>query len=307
MAFLKLIRYQNLLLLVFMQLLFRYGFLNLQNIALALNDLQFAILVFSTVCIAAAGYIINNIFDRETDLINNKHVVVGKAISEAMAYNLYIALNVIGVGGGFYLSNVIAKPGFALIFIIVSGTLYLYASSLKQSLLIGNIVVALLTAISVIIIGLFDLFPMITPDNQAHLGILFKILLDYALFAFLINFIREIVKDLEDVKGDYNLGMNTLPIVLGVQRTSKIVLGVTALITVYLLYYSYAYYFNNNLYISTLFSLLFVIAPLIFFCVKLNSAKTTSDFKALSLILKIILLFGIVSIAVNTFNILQNV
>lgn len=307
MAFLKLIRYQNLLLLVFMQLLFRYGFLNLQDITLALSDLQFGILVFSTVCIAGAGYIINNIFDRETDLINQKQVVVGKNISEAMAYNLYIALNVIGVAGGFYLSNVIEKPGFALIFIIVSGTLYLYASSLKQSLLIGNIVVALLTAISVIIIGLFDLFPMITADNQAHLGILFKILLDYALFAFLINFIREIVKDLEDVKGDYNLGMNTLPIAIGVERTSKIVLITTALITMYLFYYTYEYYFNNNLYISTLYSLLFVIAPLLFFCVKISSAKNSSDFKTLSSILKLVLLFGIISIAVNTFNILQNV
>ena len=307
MAFLKLIRYQNLLLLVFMQLLFRYGFLNLQDITLALSDLQFGILVFSTVCIAGAGYIINNIFDRETDLINQKQVVVGKNISEAMAYNLYIVLNVIGVAGGFYLSNVIEKPGFALLFIIVSGTLYLYASSLKQSLLIGNIVVALLTAISVIIIGLFDLFPMITADNQAHLGVLFKILLDYALFAFLINFIREIVKDLEDVKGDYNLGMNTLPIAIGIERTSKIVLITTALITIYLFYYTYEYYFNNNLYISTLYSLLFVIAPLLFFCVKLSSAKTTRDFKTLSSILKIVLLFGIISIAVNTFNILQNV
>ncbi|CAM4159905.1 geranylgeranylglycerol-phosphate geranylgeranyltransferase [Flavobacterium antarcticum] len=306
MAFLKLVRYQNLLLLVFMQLLFRYGFLNLQNIALALTDFQFCILVLSTVCIAAAGYVINNIFDQETDVINNKQVVVGTNISETMAYNIYIALNVLGVGSGFYLSNVIGKPGFALLFIVVSGTLYLYASSLKQSLLIGNLIVAILTAVSVIIVGLFDLFPIITPENQIHLGILFKIILDYALFAFLINFIREIIKDLEDVKGDYNLGMNTLPIALGVERTSRIVLLATGLITVYLFYYIYIYYFENDLYISTLYSLLTVIAPLLFFCIKLNNAKSSKDFKNLSLILKIVLLFGIISIAVNTFNILQN-
>ena len=290
-----------------MQLLFRYGFLNLQGIQLALSDFQFVILVVSTVCIAAAGYVINNIFDRETDLINKKEVIVGASISEAMAYNLYITLNVIGVIGGFYLSNVIEKPGFALLFIIISGTLYLYASSLKQSLLIGNLIIALLTAISVIIIGLYDLLPIITPENQLFLGVLFKILLDYALFAFLINFIREIVKDLEDVKGDYNLGMNTLPIALGIERTSKIILISTGLITVYLLYYIYEYYFNNNLYISTVYSLLTVIAPLILFCVKLTNAKTSSDFKSLSLILKFILLFGIISIAINSLNISYNV
>lgn len=307
MAFLKLIRYQNLLLLIFMQVLFRYGFLNLQGISLGLSHLQFAILVLSTVCIAGAGYIINNIFDRETDAINKKDVIVGNSISEAMSYNLYIALNVIGVGAGFYLSNVIEKPGFALLFIIVSGTLYLYASSLKQSLLVGNIIVAILTAVSVIIVGLFDLFPIITAENQAHLGVLFNILLDYALFAFLINFIREITKDLQDVKGDYNLGMNTLPIALGVERTAKIVLIATGLITLYLTYYIFKYYFNNDLYISTVYSLLAIIAPLIFFCVKIVSAKSSSDFKLLSLILKIVLFFGILSIAVNTFNISANV
>ncbi len=307
MAFLKLIRYQNLLLLIFMQLMFRYGFLYFQVITLALTDFQFAILILSTVCIAAAGYIINNIFDTETDFINEKNPIVGTSISEGLAYNLFISLNVLGVGCGFYLSNAIEKPGFALLFIVISGTLYMYASTLKQSLLVGNFVVAILTGVSVLIIGIFDLLPIVTPENRVQLGILFKILLDYAIFAFLINFIREIVKDLEDVKGDYNLGMNTLPIALGVARTSKVLLVITSLITVYLLYYIYQYYFNNNLYISTLYSLLMVIAPLIFFCIKIVEAKTSKDFKNLSLILKLVLLFGIISIAVNTYTILSNV
>lgn len=307
MAFLKLIRYQNLLLLIFMQLLIRYGFLNLQNIPLALSDIQFGILVFSTVCIAAAGYIINNIFDRETDIINNKKVIVGKFISEETAYNLYFATTILGVLAGFYLSNIIEKPSFALVFIVISGTLYLYASSLKQTILIGNFIVAVLTAVSVLIVAIFDLLPVVNPENRGLLGILFKIILDYALFAFLLNFIREIIKDLEDVKGDYNMGMNTLPIAIGVARTAKIVLVMTALTTMYLLYYIYEYYFSNNLYISTIYSLLTVIAPLLFFCIKLADVKNPSEFKMLSFILKIVLLFGILSIAVNTFNISYHV
>jgi 4-hydroxybenzoate polyprenyltransferase len=148
---------------------------------------------------------------------------------------------------------------------------------------------------------------MVSPETQVHLGILFKIILDYAMFTFLINFIREIIKDLEDVKGDYNLGMNTLPIALGVARTSKIVLAVTALITMYLLYYIYTYYFNNNLYISTLYSLLMIIAPLLFICIKLTSAKNSGNFKTLSLLLKLVMLSGIISVCVNTLNILYNV
>ena len=86
MNYLKLIRYQNLLMLALMQLIFRYGFLELQNIPLALADWQYCMLVLATVCIAAGGYIINNIFDVETDTENKpENVIVGKFISETKA------------------------------------------------------------------------------------------------------------------------------------------------------------------------------------------------------------------------------
>ena len=125
MNYLKLIRFQNLLMLALMQLVFRYGFLELQNIPLALADWQFHILVLATVCIAAGGYIINNIFAVETDTENKpENVIVGKFISETKAYNLYIGFTVIGVAMGFYLANLIEKPSFAALFIIIAATLY---------------------------------------------------------------------------------------------------------------------------------------------------------------------------------------
>ena len=130
-----------------------------------------------------------------------------------------------GVGIGYYLSNVINKPSFAGAFIIVSATLYLYATSLKQMVIVGNIVIAMLLSFSVIIIGLFDLLPAIDVGNKVEMGILFSMLIDYAIFAFILNFIREIVKDMEDVVGDYNQGMSTLPIVFGIKNTVKIIFG----------------------------------------------------------------------------------
>ena len=191
MKYLKLIRYQNLLLLAFMQLLFRYGFLKFQNIFLSLNDWQYALLVLATVLIAAAGYVINDILDQETDYDNDKgNVIVGKLISEKVAYNLYFILNITGVGIGYYLASVIHKPSFSGAFIIISATLYMYATSLKQMLLIGNIVVALILSFSVIIIGLFDLLPATYEGNQTEMGVMFSILIDYAIFAFIINLIR---------------------------------------------------------------------------------------------------------------------
>ena len=307
MKYLKLIRYQNLLMLALMQLLFRYGFLNYQNLPLALNDFQYWLLVFATVMIAAGGYVINNIMDQATDNDNKPNqVVVGKSITEITAYNVYFICTVLGVGTGFYLSNVIAKPGFAAIFIVISATLYLYATSLKQMLLVGNFVVALLLAFSVIIIGVFDLLPVINPENRTAMADLFSILLDYALFAFIINFIREIVKDLEDVNGDYNQGMNTLPIVLGINRTSKLVLILSLIPMVLVIFYIKNYFFAYDLYIAALYTLITIVAPLIYFAIKMADAKKSQDFHHLSTILKLVILFGLFSIAIVTYNILHH-
>jgi 4-hydroxybenzoate polyprenyltransferase len=307
MNYLKLIRYQNLLMLALMQLIFRYGFLELQNIPLALADWQYIILVIATVCIAAGGYIINNIFDVETDSENKpENVMVGKFISETKAYNLYIGFTVIGVAMGFYLANVINKPSFASIFIVIAATLYFYATSLKQSLLIGNFVVALLLSFSVIIIGIFDLFPITNEENRPVMGLLFGILLDYAIFAFIINFIREIVKDLQDIEGDSNQGMNTLPIVLGVIKTTKLVFGLTIIPIILILNYINSNLFSSGLIYGTLYGLVFILAPLIYFTTKIWSAKTTHHFHHLSTVLKWILFFGILSIVVISLNIKYN-
>lgn len=305
MNFLKLIRYPNLLMLAFMQLIFRYGFLKLQNIPLALNDWQYGLLVLSTVLIAAGGYVINNIFDQDTDNDNKpNNVIVGKSISETNAYSIYLALNITGVSIGFYLSNVIAKPGFAALFILIAATLYFYAINWKQMLLIGNFIVALLLSFSVIIIGIFDLFPVVNQSNQPLMANLFSILIDYAVFAFMINFIREIVKDLEDANGDYNQGMRTLAITLGISRTAKVV-SILSFIPVCAI----LLYINNYLMpllFVTIYMLLFVVGPLLYFSIKIWSASSQKEFHVLSLLLKWILLFGILSILVISLNMKYN-
>lgn len=284
-----------------MQLVFFYGFLVLQNISLGLKDWQFILLVLSTVLIAAAGYVINNIFDQETDNFNKpKNVIVGKSISETNAYYRYVALNVTGVAIGFYLSNVIGKPGFASLFILIAAALYFYASSLKQMLLIGNITVALLLSFSVLIIGVFNLYPIVNIENQSVLANLFSILIDYSVFAFMINFIREIVKDIEDISGDYNQGMNTLPIFIGKQKTTKIVFVLSFIPLFSILYYIKTYLFP--LVYVCLYMLVFVVAPLLFFMVKIWTAESQKQFYNLSTLLKWILFFGILSILIISWN-----
>ena len=307
MKYLKLIRYQNLLLLAFMQLIFRFGFLKFQDIFLSLADWQYGLLVLSTLLIAAAGYVINDILDQETDYDNRpESTIVGKDISEKAAYNLYFILNIAGVGIGYYLASVIHKPSFAGAFIIISATLYMYATSLKQMLLIGNIIVALLLSFSVLIIGLFDLLPATYDGNQVEMGVMFSILIDYAVFAFILNLIREIVKDMEDVDGDYNQGMSTLPIVLGVSRTAKVVSVLGIIATVILLWYINSNLMLSKLYYAVIYGLLLIVGPMIFFVVKVWNAKSKKDFHLLSTVLKWIIFFGILSKLVITLNIKFN-
>ncbi len=305
--FLKLIRIQNLLMIALMQWIFKYGCFDLLGIPTALNDWQYALLVLSTVVIAAGGYVINNVADQGTDNINKPNdVIAGKSISEDTAYNVYAALNIIGVGIGFYLSNIIGKPSFAMIFIVISATLYLYATNFKRSFLIGNVLIAGITAMSVIIVGVYELYPIVTTENNPTLAPVFKVMLDYALFSFVINLMREITKDAEDVTGDTKFGMRTLAIVLGLSKTTKILAATALLLVLGLVYYINTFYISNNLYIISAYMLLLVTGPLVYFLIKILSATTSKDFHHLSNVLKLVLFFGILSVLLLNINIIQN-
>ncbi|CAM2903881.1 4-hydroxybenzoate polyprenyltransferase [Flavobacterium succinicans] len=307
MKYLQLIRYQNLLLLALMQLTLRFGFLKMQNIDLALSNFDFILLVFATVFIAAGGYIINDIFDQGTDAINKpRKVIVGKSVSESKAYNLYVGLTILGVAIGFWLSNTIEKPNFAVFFILVASILYFYSTTLKQMLILGNLAVALVLASSVVIIGIFDVYPVTTEENQRQMAPVFGILIDYAVFAFIINFIREIVKDIQDIDGDKEYNMNTLAVKLGTYKTAKL-LAVICLFPIGLFFnYMYQYFILNDLHLITLYSLIFILSPLIYCTIKLFKAQNKNDFSHISTLLKVIILFGIFLLPILNYTIEQH-
>jgi len=292
---LNLIRWKNLLMIAFMQYLIRYGFFQPFNVNTVLSDLQFVLLIIATLCIAAGGNIINDIYDIETDYINKPDkIVVGKLISEKSAYNLFIILNVIGVIVGFYLAHAINKSELFSIFVIVSILLYLYASYLKQTFLIGNLIVSALVGLSILIVGVFDLVPNITNNNINVELFYFKILFEYAVFAVFLNFIREIVKDVEDIDGDRKSGMHTLPIMIGVKRTSIVlfILTVTLAAVVYL--YVYDKFFEEITII--IYFLIFIIGPLLYSSILILMTKSKENLHQISTVLKLIMLFGMLSL-----------
>ena len=299
-SILNLIRWKNLLLVALVQVLIKYALFESFGIDVTLDHFEFSLLVIATLCIAAAGNIINDVYDIETDLVNKPDsVIVGNHISEKRALNLFIILNVIGVGIGFYLSSIIGKSSFSVVFVVISALLYIYASYLKGTALIGNIVVSVLVAMSIIIVGLFDLLPAITLQNQQTQLAIFKISLYYALFAFMINLLREIIKDIEDIDGDYKTDMKTLPIVIGRERTTMLIF-ILSLVPLF----SVTYYVVINLYkqqIAVGYFLIFIIAPLLYFTIKSYTVKTKTELHYLSNLLKLIMLFGILSLLLYPF------
>lgn len=163
MHLLNLIRYKNLLLIILIQILIKYVLFESFKVDQSLSSLHFLLLLLSTIFIAAGGYIINDIYDKSIDAINKpQKQIVGKKISETNAYNLYIAFTASGVLIGFYLSNHVGYSGFAILFILISALLYVYTTSLKSIAILGNLVISILVSISILIVGLFELFPSIS-------------------------------------------------------------------------------------------------------------------------------------------------
>ncbi|PKD16258.1 prenyltransferase [Salegentibacter salinarum] len=300
MAYLKLIRWSNLIFIALTLILVKFSFFEEFGAAITLSTFGYALLTLATLCIAASGYVINDIYDVQADKINKpEKLIIGNKISEKKANNLFIILNVIGVGIGFYLSNLLGKPGFVAIFIFSSALLYLYASYLKQIPVLGNVLISLLVGFVVLLPSVLDLFPAINAQNKQIQSLLFSILLDYAIFAFLINFLREMVKDQEDVNGDYNVGIQTLPIILGHRRTNKIIFAIGILPVAAIVSYTYNYLIENTFLV--IYALVFILAPLLYFQVRIWEAKKKKDYAHLSLILKIILFFGLISIGFYQF------
>ena len=300
-SFLNLIRWKNLLLIALAQILIKYALIEpFEVVRFTLNDFGFGLLVLATLCVAAAGNVINDIYDMDTDLVNKpSKVIIGRSISEKSGFNIYIIFTVIGVGLGFYLSNLVGKSGFSAIFVIISALLYIYATFLKQTLLIGNITISLLVAMSLIIVGLFELLPVITQQNQETQLTFFKIIFDYSIFAFIINLLREMVKDIEDINGDYKAEMKTLPILIGRERALKVVFAVSLIPLFAVTYYIITYLYTH--YIAVGYFLIFIIAPLLYFTIKSFSAETKKEIGFLSALLKFIMLFGILSLLLYPF------
>lgn len=273
--FLTLIRAQNLLMVVLTQALVQACLLSAGVKWAKVLEPGFLVLTFSTVCIAAAGYIINDYYDVKIDAINKPdRLLVGRIIRRRRAMFAHLVLSFTGVlmGGLLKVSVGLINLGAVLL-------LWGYSARLKKLLLIGNIAVALLSASMLLVVAVYE-------------DVLNKTTLGFALFAFLISLIREIIKDIEDMKGDATFECRTLPIVVGM-RGAKYVLYPLIVLFMALLVASVLHPSTPLLF--DVYMVAFVLAPSIWMTVKLVRADRKADFSHLSNLNKLIMLLGILS------------
>jgi len=292
-AFLKLVRWPNLIFIVLTQLLFYYCiYLSLYKIPQ--TNLLVWIMVAS-VCIAAAGYIINDYFDLNIDKINKPQKnVLNTIINRRWAIVWHLLLSLLGIAAtakavGFDKWYLIAANVFCV------ALLWFYSTSFKRQLLIGNIIISLLAAWTVLI-----LFFAHVPFNEAFRSTndttikFFRLAFLYGGFAFILSLVREAIKDIEDREGDAQYGCRTLPIYAGT-RTTKIYVSIWIGILIASLVVLQLYILQFGWLIAVLYSIILIISPLFYLLMQLMKAKTIKDFSRLSTLTKLIMFTGILS------------
>jgi 4-hydroxybenzoate polyprenyltransferase len=254
----------------------------------------------ATLLIAAGGYVINDYFDIKIDRINRPdQLIVSQYISKKSAMRLSICLSGVGIVCGLVAAWLLRSSTIGILFIIIPGLLWFYSSSYKRLLIIGNVTIALLSALSIMMVAI---------ANVAQLQLLYGDILSYttlehdiyawiggfSLFAFLLTWIREIVKDLQDQMGDRELECHSMPIVWGNIVTKIVVTALIVLTTVLIgwFWYSLLPFDHSWQSFSTRYIVLAIIIPLWGALWLLWAAKIPSDYRTCQLVLKLTMFLG---------------
>jgi len=312
MAYLNLIRYKNLIIIILLQVLLRYGLiipiLEKYDITPALSTVNFMLLVLATVLLAASGNVINDYFDLRTDRINRpENVIVGKKVKRRVALLLHVLLSFSGVFIGLYLAYITRKENYVFLFVFIPAILWAYSTTLKKQFLIGNLTIALLTAIVPYLVVSLEFAALERVHgreivNTTACSLAWFWTTGFAFFAFITNLTREIIKDIQDINGDKAVGCKTLPIEMGIPYSKAVVsiLSIGSVIAVWLIYFFVKGI--KEIPYAKVYLIIFITVPYLFLTYATISAKEPKDMKLSSNICKWIMLFGVLFIVMAGYN-----
>lgn len=307
-AFLRLIRWPNLLFIALTQWLFYFSVVESLRVteegmapAFSMQHILFYLLMAASVLIAAAGYIINDYFDLQIDAVNKPaKVVVDKVVKRRWAIMWHLLFSLAGLVLSAWISYKTGKWIIVFANTLCTLLLWVYSTTFKKKLLSGNIIIASLTAWVIVVVYFFAGAGIINYAGW-HGGVygfdirkLYKFTFLYAGFAFIVSLIREVVKDLEDMHGDAKYGCKTMPIAWGVPAT-KVFVAVWIVVCVALLAVVQLYAWQSGWWISALYSIVLIILPLLYLLRELYKAMIPADYHRLSTFIKLVMLTGILS------------
>lgn len=271
--------------------------LKINDFELQFGEFYFFLLVLSTAMTAGAGYIINGYFDTKIDRRNDpSDVIVGKTIKRRVAMISHIIISAIAIAIGFFIAWRIDFIELGYINVICTGMLWYYSTTYKYRFLIGNILIAVLAGLVPLIVALYEIPLLNKQYNEILITLnmnfnhIFTWIVGFSVFAFLTTLIREIIKDMEDIEGDWTYGSKTLPITLGAGNT-KIVLGVLILITISLLSYIQITKLPDMK--TFVYFLIAIQLPFVLLIYKIVTAKDRKSYHFASSLTKFIMLTGI--------------
>ena len=304
-AFLRLIRWPNLVFIFLTQTLFYYlilvpGYANGFTLTVPYGPMRpalFYLLSLSSVLIAAAGYIINDYFDLNIDRVNKPDkLVVEKIIKRRWTIIWHWILSSLGVLLGFYVSWKLPNPIVGLGNMACVILLWFYSTTFKRKLLIGNIIISLLTAWVILVLYVCE-FHVTGNAYRYVLPRLFKYAIVYGGFAFIISLVREVIKDIEDMEGDARYGCRTMPIVWGV-NVAKVFAATWLVVLTGAVIVIQFYALQSWQWLGATYCFLLLDLPLLWTLRRLYKAQTKAEYHLLSSVIKGIMLSGILSMII---------
>ncbi len=254
----------------------------------------------SLTLIAASGNMINDVVDHSCDRSSGKERnPIGQTISVATGRGIAIALGLVGLA--IAALDILLLQSNILIFLILALTfalLWLYSFVFQKFYFLGNLTVALLCTVPILICSLsYGINPMIHSSSALlppQLNLIDDILIFYMSFAFLLTLIREFVKDIEDLKGDASCGYRTLPVAIGIDRSRVILISAllfTILIEIGVLFWIK----SSSLFIASSWPLILshMILPLTLILMLSTRMHASNQAGRISSLLKITMLFGL--------------
>ncbi len=299
LSFCRLVRWPNLFFIILSQCLFQYCIYNpLYHINSGDTPVSFFLMMLASVFIAAAGYAINDYFDVNIDQVNKPtKVVVSNIIKRRWVIFWHFFFSLSGIYLTLMAFSFQQYWHIHLANLLSILLLWFYSTNIKKKLLIGNVLIAILTAwvIGVVYFSKFTMTELINVRNATPTDLrLFKLMILYAAFAFVLTIIREALKDIEDMEGDAKFGCRTLPIVWGLKAT-KVYLAVWLVVVIGVLTIIQLYVIPFGWWLSIVYCIFFIIAPLVLVLYKLNKSFTSKDFNVLSNWVKLAMLAGVLS------------